>query len=214
DALPILPSSQALLLKLLKSNLTIVKNTVVSGEYTMPIWNLMMKNIYQIPGAYQLQQEDFKLNIFYTDPSPLNYITDASNAAPDLPADVKDTPLLRVFKVDELNYTNDRQTGGDGFFDFVPGITVDPQYGRIIFTTKEPFGEHLFSILYTSVSEDYDDELTYNEKQTKYVFRKLYKLTQAAARQESEKTKFELRGRFKSSGRDGISIGAFNVPQG
>lgn len=69
------PTSQALILKLLKSNLTIVKNTVATIDYTMPIWNLMMKNIYQIPGAYQLQQEDFKLNIFYTDPSPLNYIT-------------------------------------------------------------------------------------------------------------------------------------------
>ena len=208
------PSSQALLLKLLKSNLTIVNNTVTSGDYTMPIWNLMMKNIYQIPGAYQLQQEDFKLNIFYTDPSPLNYITDASAALPDLPADVEDTPLLRVFKVDELNYTNDRQDGGDGFFDFIPGITIDQQYGRIIFTTKEPFGEHLFNKLNTSVSEDYDDELTYNENQAKYVFRNLYKLTQAAALQESEKNKFQLKGRFKSSGGDGISIGAFNVPQG
>jgi hypothetical protein len=27
----------------------------------------MMKNIYQIPGGYQLQQEDFRLNILYTD---------------------------------------------------------------------------------------------------------------------------------------------------
>jgi cell surface protein SprA len=37
----------------------------------------MMKNIYQIPGGYQLQKEDFKFNILYTDPSPLNYITQA-----------------------------------------------------------------------------------------------------------------------------------------
>jgi cell surface protein SprA len=35
----------------------------------------MMKNIYQIPGAYQLDQQDFRFNILYTDPSPLNYIT-------------------------------------------------------------------------------------------------------------------------------------------
>jgi cell surface protein SprA len=217
------PSSQALVLKMLKSNLTVVRNTVGGLNYTMPIWNLMMKNIYQIPGAYQLEQEDFKLNIFYTDPSPLNYITDASAALPDLPADVVDTPLLRVFKVDELNYTNDRQNGGDGFFDFIPGITVDPQYGRIVFTTKEPFGEHLFEKLSSSAGEVYYDptepsgsssNATYNENQEKYVFRSLYKSTQAAALQESEKNKFQLRGRFKSSGGDGISIGAFNVPQG
>lgn len=209
-----IPTSQALILKLLKSNLTIVKNTVSMVDYTMPIWNLMMKNIYQIPGAYQLEQEDFKLNIFYTDPSPLNYITDASTGVPGLPSDVNETPLLRVFKVDDLNYTNDRQNGGDGFFDYIPGLTVDPQYGRIIFTTKEPFGSHLFKKLSSSVAEDYDNLNTYNLNQAKYVFRNLYKLTQAAALQESEKNKFQLKGRFKSSGGDGISIGAFNVPQG
>jgi hypothetical protein len=33
------------------------------------------ENIYQIPGAYQVKQEDFRFNILYTDPSPLNYIT-------------------------------------------------------------------------------------------------------------------------------------------
>jgi cell surface protein SprA len=37
----------------------------------------MMKNIYQIPGAYQVKQEDFRFNILYTDPSPLNYIIEA-----------------------------------------------------------------------------------------------------------------------------------------
>jgi cell surface protein SprA len=52
------------ILKMLK-NLTNVKN---------PVWNLMMKNIYQIPGAYQVKQEDFRFNILYTDPSPLNYM--------------------------------------------------------------------------------------------------------------------------------------------
>lgn len=208
-----IPSSQALIVKMLKSNLTAVKQKAPNDSFTMPTWNLMMKNIYQIPGGYQLQQEDFRFNILYTDPSPLNYITAANGTSP-LPADVKDTPLLKVLNVDKLNYTNDPQDGGDGFFDFISGITIDPQYGRIIFTTKEPFGELMFNKLNTSVAEDYDDPLTYNDNQSKYVFRTLYKSTQAAALQESEKNKFQLRGRFKSSGGDGISIGAFNVPQG
>jgi hypothetical protein len=34
----------------------------------------MMKNIYQIQGAYQIKQQDLRFNI-YTDPSPLNYIS-------------------------------------------------------------------------------------------------------------------------------------------
>jgi cell surface protein SprA len=67
---PITVSTQSLILKMLKSNLTSVENPTT--RVTTPIWNLMMKNIYQIPGAFQLQQADFKFNILYTDPSPLN----------------------------------------------------------------------------------------------------------------------------------------------
>ncbi|MDK2771510.1 MAG: cell surface protein SprA [Flavobacterium sp.] len=214
------PTTQALILKMLKSNLTIVKNTVGGIDYTMPVWNLMMKNIYQVPGAYQLQQDDFRLNILYVDPSPLNYITKASASAPNLPADVDNVPLLKVFNVDQLNNTNDPENNryGDGFFDYVPGITIDPQYGRIIFTTKEPFGKLLFDKLSTGApTEDYNNPSNigaYNENQAKYVFRTLYTKTQAASLQESEKNKFKLRGRFKSTGGNGISIGAFNVPQG
>ena len=196
------PSSQALVLKMLKGNLVVVDE---------PVWDLMMKNIYQIPSGYQLQQEDFKLNILYTDPSPLNYIS--QSGVDPLPSNVADTPLLKVFNVDQLNYTNDPQAGGDGFFDFIPGLTIDPQKGRIIFSTVEPFGNHLFEKLRTNGSEDYDGGI-YNSNQSKYVFRNLYKSTQAAALQESAKNKFQLKGRFKSAGGDGISIGAFNVPQG
>ena len=197
-------STQSLILKMLKSNLTNVQK---------PIWNLMMKNIYQIQGGYQLQQEDFRFNILYTDPSPLNYITQANSSSP-LPADVAETPLLKVFNVDRLNYNNDPQAGGDGFFDFLPGLTVDQQNGRLIFTTVEPFGELLFEKLRTSPAEDYYNESTYNANQAKYVFRSMYAGTQAAALQDAEKNKFQLKGRYKSSGGDGIPIGAYNVPRG
>ena len=194
--------TQSLILKMLKSNLTNVKN---------PVWNLMMKNIYQIPGAYQVKQEDFRFNILYTDPSPLNYI----NIVPPLPSPdlVTSTPLLKVFNLDKLNYNNDPQTGGDGFFDFMPGLTIDAQNGRIIFTTKEPFGELLFSKL-SNGGEIYSDVNSYNENQKKYVFRNMYRNTQSGALQDSEKNKFLLRGKYKSTGGDGIPIGAFNVPRG
>ncbi|MFV8352832.1 cell surface protein SprA [Flavobacterium sp. XS2P14] len=214
--------SQSLILKMLKSNLTNVKN---------PVWNLMMKNIYQIPVAYQVKQEDFRFNILYTDPSPLNYITEVKDAAgnpvpfpgPDplkTPKEneenkVAETPLLKVFNLDKLNYNNDPQTGGDGFFDFLPSLTMDAQYGRIIFTTKEPFGELLFSKLSnTGSGENYNNTSSYNENQKKYVFRSMYRNTQSGALQDSDKNKFLLRGRYKSSGGDGIPIGALNVPPG
>ena len=200
-----IPVSQSLVLKMLKSSLTDVRK---------PVWNLMMKNIYQIQGGFQLQQDNFRFNVLYTDPSPLNYI---KLVAP-LPAPqdrVTETPLLKVFNIDRLNFNNDPQDGGDGFFDFIPGLTIDTQNGRIIFTNIEPFGKTLFEKLRSNPAEIYDG-LTplYNANQAKYVFRNMYANTQAAALQESEKNKFQLRGKFKSSSGDGIPIGAFNVPKG
>lgn len=197
--------AQNLVVKLLKSSITNVQE---------PIWDLMMKNIYPI-GAYQLEREDFKLNIFYTDPSPLNYI-EKVQGGPDLPEDVEDEILLKVFNLDRLNFNNDPVQGGDGFFDFLPGITVDEQNGRIIFTTVEPFGKHLFDELNVPAAPaNYNVPASYNANQEKYVFRTLYTGTKTQAeQQESEKNKFQLKGSYKSTGADGIPIGAFNIPQG
>ena len=205
-----IPTTKALVLKLLKANLTNINK---------PIWNLMMKNIYQIPGAYQLEQADFKFNILYTDPSPVNYIT-LSNPLP-IDGDLTRVPLLKVFNLDKLNINNDPQNGGDGFFDFIPGLTVDTQNARIIFTKVEPFGKYLFDKLRTNPSENYNETTgnqlttnTFNDNQKKYVFRSLYLKTQALALQDSEKNKYQLKGKFKSTGGDGISLGASNVPRG
>ena len=202
--------TQSLILKMLKSSLTNVQN---------PVWNLMMKNIYQIPGAYQVKQDDFRFNILYTDPSAINYIKPVAGSSfpanPTADNKVEETPLLKVFNLDKLNYNNDPQAGGDGFFDYLQGITFDAQNGRIIFTTKEPFGELIFKKLQnTGSGENYNDPTTYNVNQQKYVFRNMYRNTQSGALQDSDKNKFLLRGKYKSSGSDGIPIGAFNVPQG
>ena len=187
-----------LIVKLLKSSLTDVRQ---------PVWDMMMKNIYNT-GAFQLEQEDFRLNILYSDPSPINYLTPVDKAI--WPEELVNTILLRSLRLDRLNIYNNPEPEGDGFFDFVPGITVDPQYGRIIFPTVEPFGESLFELLEAdnSSAEDYDNELTYNVNQSKYVFRDMYALTQAAALEATEKNKFQLKGRYKSAGGDGIAIGA------
>ncbi len=197
-----------LVVKLLKSSITSVNQ---------PVWNLMMKNIYDT-GAYQLSPDDFKLNIFYNESSPLNYITPVSGTPFPTPGPNEDplneTPLLRVFNLDKLNFNNDPQVNGDGFFDFYPGITVIPQNGKIIFTSVEPFGNYLFKKLSLNASEDYNNEASYNDNQKKYVYDVLYKSTKTAALEAVEKNKFLLKGRYKSESGDGIPIGSFNVPRG
>ena len=207
--------SQNLIVKLLKSNITNVNQ---------PVWDIMMKNIYPL-GAFQLEEEGFKLNILYTDPSPLNYITPVEgttfpepNPSDMDPVDLNDATLLRVFNLDRLSFNNDPQPGGDGFFDFMPGITVDTQNGRIIFTSVEPFGEYLFDKLDETPNggpESYSNPETYNANQDRYVFDKLYSSSKTQAELlQSEKNKFQLKGTYKSTGADGIAIGGFNIPQG
>ncbi|WP_298314297.1 cell surface protein SprA [uncultured Aquimarina sp.] len=208
-------SSNSLVVKLLKSPIFRVD---------LPIWDLMMKNIYNT-GAFRLDSQDFRLNIVYANPSPVNYITQAPGASatdPALPDDVEQTRLLTVFNMDRLNPNNDPVQGadgaGDGFFDYVPGLTIDPENGRIIFTTVEPFGQHLFNKLDNDGApnpNDYNNPDIYNINQSRYVFRELYTETKVIAEQQGADNKyFQLRGRYKSSGQDGIPLGAFNVPQG
>nr|WP_298794109.1 cell surface protein SprA [uncultured Allomuricauda sp.] len=194
--------NNTLILKLLKSNITNVED---------PIWDLMMKNIYST-GAFQLSQEDFKLNILYSDPTPRNYITPVDPNA-GWPVGLEERILLDVFNLDRLNVYNDVQPGGDGFFDYVPGITVDTQSGRIIFTKVEPFGEFLFEEL-GGGTYDVENDAGYNVNQQRYVFRNMYAKTKAASLQDAEKNRFQIKGRYKSEGNNGIPIGAFNVPRG
>ncbi|MBN2867649.1 MAG: cell surface protein SprA, partial [Flavobacteriaceae bacterium] len=117
------------------------------------------------------------------------------------------------------NFNNDPQVKGDGFFDFVPGITVIPENGKIVFTKVEPFGRYLFDLLDDDGNPgdnaaDYEADTYTNPNQEKYVYDLLYKATKTAALDESEKNKFQIKGRYKSSGGDGIPIGGFNVPRG
>ncbi len=205
-------ASQSLVVKMLKSPIINVN---------LPIWDLMMKNIYST-GAFRLEQNDFRLNILYSNPSPVNFITAVDENTLALPDDVDETTLLKVFNLDRLNPNRDPVDGGDGFFDYVPGITIDSENGRIIFTTIEPFGQHLFNKLDNDAitnPDDYNDTSVnldrYNINQRQYVFRDLYTQTKVIAEQRSaDKNYFQLKGRYKSSGQDGIPLGAFNVPQG
>lgn len=174
----------ALVLKLLKgTNLT----------PSLPNWRLMMKNIYAI-GAYQINREDFIVNILYEDDQKgagVNYISEG---------EIKNEILLRVFNLDRLNQQLDPKP--DGVFDFVEGLTVDASGGRIIFPMVEPFGNYLA------------DKFKNKDLAEKYAFPELYDETQTRARQIAEKNKFKISGTYKSAVSSEIMLNAMNVPQG
>lgn len=197
-------NNNSLILKMLKSSVL---------DVAQPVFDLMMKNVYNI-GAFQLEQEEFVFNILYTDPSPANFIRPEDEAS--WPAGTDERILLNLFGLDKLNVYQDAVAEGDGFFDFVSGITVFPEQGQIIFPSIEPFGKYLFELLKSNdPQEDYSDRNRYNQNQKKYVFKEMYDITKADAADYQRYNKFELKGRYKSSGGgQGIALGAFNVQRG
>lgn len=158
----------------------------------VPTWDLMMKNVYSI-GAFQVNQQDFRLDIFYDDPG-----AGQKRFLPE--TEIAGIPLLRVFNLDNLNTQGDPQP--DGVFDFVPGVTINPQNGRIMFPVLEPFGDDLSSQIR-------DEEL-----RRKYVYDSLYRTTLFLAQESAEQNRFIIRGEYKSSVSSEISLGAFNIPPG
>ncbi len=176
-------SLNVLFVKMLKST---TQRTDVST------WDLMMKNVYSI-GAFQVSQQDFRLDVFYDDPGK-----GQKRFIPE--SDIAGKPLLRVFNLDILNTQGDPQP--DGIFDFVPGVTINLRNGRIMFPVLEPFG--------TALAAQIDNPTL----QRKYVYQELYDSTLFLAREFPEKNRFVIKGSYKSSVSSEISLGAFNIPPG
>lgn len=178
--------SPVLVTKVLRSNTTV--------KTTSPMWDLMMKNIYSLD-AGQIAQDGFILNVFFRDQKTggkVNYLPGTT---------VQDTNLLKLFNWDRLNMNGDLQNSGsvlgDGIFDFVNGITIRPETGKVIFTKVQPFGNYMQS-------------LVGNDPQ--YVLHDLYDKQKQDASYVPQR--YTIEGRYKGTQGQGISLGAVNVPQG
>ena len=166
-------TQRVLFLKLLKAT---------SQRTNLPIWDLMMKNVYSV-GFGQLEREDFRLDLTYEEPSlgEKRYLPPA-----DVIATYQGQPILSLTNLDRLNNQNDPQP--DGVFDFVEGFTVISSQSRIIFPVLEPFGHDLD---YIYASQNLRD---------KYLFYPLYDTIKAIAKTYANLDRFKLVGRSKSSG--------------
>lgn len=169
----------------------LLKGTTLSPG--MPTWDLMMKNVYNLD-AYQLTREDFVLNVVYQNDSTGTYI----NYIPE--GEINGQILLEVMNLDKLNKQLDPSK--DGIFDYIEGITVNSNRGRIIFPVLEPFGKHLAKALNDPAQIE------------KYTFQSLYDSTQVYAEQDAEHNKFRLTGSFKGASGSDIALGAINLSQG
>lgn len=188
--LPVTPDNpQVLYTKLLKNETT---------KTNLPIWDLMMKNIYAL-GAYQISPTDFNLNIFRLD--------DQSGVEKPLITEGQKTNgklWLQVLNLDRLDQQNARQP--DGKFDFLDGITIDAQNGKIIFPTVEPFGKDL-AAQFDPVSEQ--------NLIDKYVYQPLYDSTKTIAQQlYPNLNRYVIKGTYQSQVSSEFQLNAINVPEG
>ena len=179
----------------------LLKSTTINTK--MPMWDLMMKNVYNIR-AYQISPSDFVMNILYLGNDngvSTGYFSDAKG-------DTKGVSLLHLMNLDNLNSQNNPIEGGDGLFDFINGATtnggtINSATGRIYFPVLEPFGSHIRKI--------FEDDPALADK---YAFDSLYSLTKTSAEQYTEKNKFRLEGHYTSSSGSEINLNALNVQPG
>jgi cell surface protein SprA len=197
---------RVLFLKMLKPN---------TENPKLPMWDLMMKNVYAL-GAYQVNQQDFKFDIYYDQPNSgdIRYIPEGN--------DIKGIPLIQLLRLDRLN-TN-QEPYRDGVFDFIDSRrdfdaqsstlqnnvlrygTINSKTGRIYFPVLEPFGGYLQQ----KFADGGNDETTAK----KFVYTQLYDSTRTVAGDFAQYNRFILKGSYKSSVSSEISLGAFNIPQG
>ena len=174
----------------------LLRSEIISTD--IPLWDLMMKNIYSLQ-TFRLQPDGFRLELLYADDAtgvPINILQNAQTAG------VSDRTLLNLFDVDRLDQSQFYTPEGDGYFDYVEGVTVNSEKGYILFPNIEPFGKDLQSKLTNSA-----DEI--------YIFDEMYRITQSEAKNNfQQKDKYLIKGYHKSESANGIPLGAFNVAQG
>ncbi len=167
------PDTVTLILKLIKpSNLQPQYKTA---------WKLQLRNIYPI-GVRNVSKEGFELDIQYEVPGQ-----EARN-------DWNGNKLLNAFGLDIFDDSNNPRP--DGKFDFIPGRTIIPETGEIIFPVLQPFGRNFPSVL--------PDSLMYLE---------VYDTLQSIAKLSSSKDKFIIVGKSSGSSRNTFNLG-FNIVEG
>lgn len=179
-------TTRVLFLKLLKAT---------SQRPNLPIWELMMKNVYSV-GFGQLSPDGFDLQVTYEEPSKGDKRFLPEN---DIKTEFQGTPILQLVNLDRLN--NQRDPLPDGKFDYLENFTVISSQSRVIFPMLEPFGRDLQYV--------YPDSAT----ASKYLFYPLYDTIKAIATNYANLNRFKIVGRSKSAVSGDYQLG-FNIPRG
>ena len=167
------------------------KNLISSGPNYKTAWQMLMKNVYPIPGiGRNLKPDGFKLDIFRSVPGQ----SDVNN--------MSNVPLLQVFGLDKYSGSDAQTPTPDGNFDFRPGRTVSTARAEIIFPYLQPFK--------TGIAEYFADKgLTLDSS---YLYPEVYDTTVTFA-QQSLRNRYTIKGSATGEATSQFSLG-FNVVEG
>lgn len=226
---PFSPASpNVLYAKLLKNETT---------KTNLPIWDLMMKNIYAI-GGYQISPVNFKLDVIRID----------DNTGIERPVMVEgqntqNKLYINLTEIDRLNQQKERKP--DGYFDFetktdaftgsqtastianssAPGTIADPNSPAVQlvnnsasgYITIDPMQGRIIFPVIEPFGKDLAAKFTPAETNLvdKYTFPQLYDSTKVVATQLFQnKNRYFLKGNYQSQITSEFNLNSINVPQG
>lgn len=166
-------------------------------------WLLMLKNIYSLR-AQNLSPDNFSLKILYSVPG-------------NLPPEQENLPvpgsgfLISLLGLDRFNPNNLPQP--DQLFDFIPGLTIDPQRGLIIFPYLRPFEKQIREELRRLGRIDAAGNFL-NPADSNFIYREIYfEQQRPTASDAGTKNRYIIRAKFSGGIQNPLQIG-FNVAQG
>lgn len=172
----------ALLVKLLKGR---------QLSPSAPYWSYMMRNVYYLGGRISSSgSEGFELEALYRSDK-------LGRSVPYLSGSREEGKrLLQLLDLDRVNQQHEAQP--DNRFDYLPGITIQPEHGWVYMPSVEPFGTAL-------ASKGVEDSYLYHE---------LYRQSPTEAKQKAERNKYSLRGRYRGNSIGEILLGATQLSEG
>jgi cell surface protein SprA len=183
-------TSHHLILKLVKP-----RNLLTSGPKFGLAWQMLLKNIYPIPGVGRnLKKDGFAFDIFRQIPSGQDQNS------------ILNTPLLKLFGLDRFTGDDAQNPTADGQFDFRIGTTVNLDRAEIIFPTLRPFDATIRNPPFTSA---FSPPVT---DTSEYVFAAVYDTTETFAEQ-SPRNRYVMRGKATGEATSQYALG-FNVVEG
>lgn len=158
----------------------------------LPIWKLMMKNVYNL-GWGGIQKQGFHMQVSYQDPGSVENVY-LPFASPQFQKNI-----VSLLNADRLNNNNDLQS--DGSFDFVENYTIFPDRGKMVFPVLEPFGRDL-------------EYVVPENERARHIFYPLYDSIQIYAKLQVDLDRYYITGELQKNDRNQTFLGVTNIQPG